>query len=103
MHDFVVSQAAQFDLREIARYTVAHWSVDQAHKYLAELQTGFEHLAEFPEIGKVCDEVSSGLRRHRSGSHVVFYRVRPGGIRVLRVLHLRMLPDESLFLQRPGE
>jgi toxin ParE1/3/4 len=46
-------------------------------------------------MGRECAEISPGLRRHESGEHVVFYRLRPNGIRVMRVLHQQMAPEQG--------
>ncbi|MEO8905764.1 MAG: hypothetical protein ABI488_24770 [Polyangiaceae bacterium] len=37
-----------------------------------------------------------GLFRQEQGKHVVFYRLRPYGIRIIAILHERMLPDLHL-------
>jgi len=50
-------------------------------------------------MGRACDAISSGLHWHEQGKHVVFYRLRPGGIRIVRVLHQQMIPDKAHFDQ----
>jgi plasmid stabilization system protein ParE len=50
-------------------------------------------------MGRACDVISPGLHRHEQGKHVVFYRLRPGGIRIVRVLHQQMIPDKAHFDQ----
>ena len=87
MPKYSVSKAAQSDMRAIARYTFERWGVNQAIRYAQSLQTCFQILAENLEMGRACDAVSSGLHRHEQGKHVAFYRLRPGGIRIVRVLH----------------
>ena len=47
-------------------------------------------------IGRVCDEVRIGYRRHPDGSHVLFYRVEGNMIDVVRILHKRMEMDLHL-------
>jgi toxin ParE1/3/4 len=91
------SQAAQDDLRHILEYTVQRWGLTQAAQYYADLQLCFQVLAANPGMGKACAEISPGLRRHESGKHVVFYRLRPDGIRVTRVLHQQMVPEQGRF------
>ena len=45
-------------------------------------------------IGRSCDEVRSGYRKHAVGSHGLYYRVVGGDvIDVVRVLHQRMDVD----------
>jgi plasmid stabilization system protein ParE len=50
-------------------------------------------------MGRACDAIDSGLRRHEIGTHVVFYRLKPDGIRIVRVLHQQMIPAKSQFDQ----
>jgi plasmid stabilization system protein ParE len=50
-------------------------------------------------MGRACDSSSPGLHRHEQGKHVVFYRLKPGGIRIARILHQRMVPAKSRFEQ----
>jgi toxin ParE1/3/4 len=83
----------------IARYTLERWGRDQAIKYTQSLRGCFETVAERPGIGRACDAISPGPHRHKHGSHVVFYRLKPGGIRVVRVLHQQMLPEKAHFEQ----
>jgi plasmid stabilization system protein ParE len=33
------------------------------------------------------------------GKHVVFYRLKPGGIRIARILHQQMIPAKMQFEQ----
>jgi toxin ParE1/3/4 len=86
-------------MRAIARYTLETWGVDQAVRYAQGLQSSFQFLAENPGIGRACDAISPDLRRHEVGKHVIFYRLKPGGIRIVRVLHQRMNPIQSRFEQ----
>jgi toxin ParE1/3/4 len=86
-------------MRAIARYTLETWGADQAFRYAQDLQRSFQLLAENPGIGRACDAISSGLRRHERGKHVVFYRLNLGGIRIVRVLHQQMIPTKPQFEQ----
>ena len=97
MPKFSVSRPAQSDLRAIARYTVQTWGQSQALRYAQGLDKCFQLLAENAGIGRECDAISSGPRRHEQGKHVVFYRLKPGGIRIIRVLHQQMIPTKSHF------
>jgi toxin ParE1/3/4 len=97
--NYSVAKAAQSDLRAIARYTVEKWGVNQAVRYARGLQDCLQILAENSEMGRACDVISPGLHRHEQGKHVVFYRLRPGGIRIVRVLHQQMIPDKAHFDQ----
>jgi len=96
------SRRAEGDLRDIAIYTVRAWSVDQASRYLDELEACCRTLASNPKLGRVCDVVRPGLRRMECGRHAIFYRTERGGILVVRVLHQRMLPELQAMEEGDG-
>jgi plasmid stabilization system protein ParE len=50
-------------------------------------------------MDRACDSISPGLHRHEQGRHVVFYRLKLGGIRIVRILHRQMIPFRSHFGQ----
>jgi toxin ParE1/3/4 len=97
MKRFVVSAEAQTDIDLIAAYTTETWGWQQTDRYLSQLEDSFQLLAENPRMGRLCDAISAGLRRHEVGKHVIYYRLKPGGIRVVRVLHQQMIPTKSHF------
>jgi toxin ParE1/3/4 len=93
MGKFRFSRRAEADLLSVGDYTLRKWGKAQAASYLGELETCCQTLADNPALGRLCDEVRPGLRRHEHGKHVLFYRQERGGIFVSRILHQRMLPD----------
>jgi toxin ParE1/3/4 len=92
MGRFRFSRRAEVDLLSIGDYTLHKWGKAQAVR-IGELEVCCETLADNPALGRLCDRVRPGLRRHEHGTHVVFYRQERGGIVVSRVLHQRMLSD----------
>ncbi|MGZ8216519.1 type II toxin-antitoxin system RelE/ParE family toxin [Methylomagnum sp.] len=90
MKDYRLSVAAQSDLREIQAYTKSTWGENQAMKYLSELRSGMEKLAEFPSMGRMREDIAKGLRCLPITRHVIFYREYPAGIEIVRVLHASM-------------
>ena len=92
-----VSRPPQSDLRAIARYTLERRGATQAVKYAQGLQALFQSLAEHPGLGRACDAIRPGLQRHEHGKYVVFYQLKPDGVRIVRVLHQQMLPVKSHF------
>ena len=99
MPRIIVSKLAKSDLRAIVRYTVERWGANQAVRYVQNLRTCFEVLAKDSGIGRPCDSISAGLRRHEHGKHVVFYRLNRDGIRIVRVLRQQMVPAKIHFEQ----
>lgn len=96
MNDVVFSPAAQVDIEQIWDYTCDRWDADQAERYIRALQSAVERVAENPLIGRACDEVRVGYRRHAVGSHTLYYRIAGDLIVVVRVLHQRMDVDQHV-------
>jgi toxin ParE1/3/4 len=94
----VLSPAAQADLEQIWDYSCEQWNDDQAEAYVRVIQHAVELVADNPLIGRSCDEVRAGYRRHTAGSHTLYYRVGAGGdlIEVVRILHKHMDVDRYL-------
>lgn len=78
------------DLREIGRYTKREWGVQQARRYLEELELALQKLSLSPHIGIVRDEIAEHVRSFPVGAHIAFYLPRKDGITVLRLLHPSM-------------
>lgn len=94
MSRFVLSPAARADLERIWDYTAGRWGEDQAETYIRDIQRAIERVASDPLIGRACDDIRAGYRRHPVGSHTLYYRTAPAGvIDVVRILHQRMDPD----------
>lgn len=93
---FVLTPRAQRDLDEIWDYTADRWGLDQAETYTRQLWADIKAVAASPAIGRPCPEVRAGYHKHPSGSHVLFYRLIPDGIDVVRILHERMDHERHL-------
>jgi toxin ParE1/3/4 len=90
MTQYVLSPRAQADLEDIWAFTTNRWGLTQAEVYIRQIQSSIETVAAAPALGRACDEIRSGYRKYRTGSHVIFYRLTDGGIDVVRILHARM-------------
>jgi toxin ParE1/3/4 len=93
---YALSKAAESDLEAILDYTVDTWGAKQATAYLEGFVECFTRLANSPGLGRACDDLKSGLKRVEYKKHVVFFRTTRSGIRILRILHQRMLPGRYL-------
>lgn len=93
-----VSQAATDDLEGIWLYTVEHWSVEQADRYVNLILDGFDHVLRDPSAGKDFGHVRKGYFGLKVGSHLIFYRQDrvASAIEIIRVLHGRMDLEERL-------
>jgi toxin ParE1/3/4 len=97
MATYRLSAEAEADLDGIVEYTIETWSQAQSDRYLIQLRTRCQQLADTPQLDRTFDEVRPGLLRANQGSHMILYRRDFGaGIRVVRVLHQRMSLEEHL-------
>lgn len=93
MADFRLTRRAEEDLAEIGAYTLRTWGAEQCARYLDELKSRCEWLAENPHLGLVSDEVRPGYLRWVQGKHVLYFRpIDEKTILIVRVLHESMLP-----------
>ncbi|QGZ94604.1 type II toxin-antitoxin system RelE/ParE family toxin [Terricaulis silvestris] len=89
MARYTIRERAQADLIDIWRFTSRRWDLNQADSYYREIISALEAVAQEPSLGRPCDEIRHGYRRHNVGSHVVFYRLESGIPDVIRILHGR--------------
>jgi toxin ParE1/3/4 len=68
----------------------------QAEIYLRLIKAAVDAVATDPKLGRACDDVRPGYRRHPVGSHALFYRVTDAAIVVVRILHQRMDVERHL-------
>ncbi len=78
---------AEEDLISIWCYTFEKWGVELADDYLDQLNEGIAMLAENPRIGTNIDQLRQGYRRYHIKHHMVYYRINPGQIEIVRILH----------------
>lgn len=96
MVSFFLRPEAHSDLEEIWDYTVEKWDEEQAERYLRLINRSFDELSKKPTLGRACDFIRAGYRKHLVGRHVVFYRTMGEGIDVVRILHQAMDFDRHL-------
>lgn len=81
---------AEADLLEIWRYSFETWGEAQADRYYDALVRGINLLVRNPNIGTACDDIREGYRRFKIERHVIFYKISPEILTIVRVLHERM-------------
>jgi len=84
---YELSSKADQDICDIFDYTKAKFGLDQAVSYVGAFNECFYQLIENPELGRKRDEIREELRSISSDSHIVFYRIFKGRIRIVRILH----------------
>lgn len=96
MAEYHLTPAAEHDFEAIWAHTVQRWSVRQANRYTDLLTAVFAELAQSPMIAPACDHIRSGYRRRSVGRHMIYFRITPYGIAIVRILHDHM--DVSRYL-----
>ncbi len=89
MHNYITSIKADYDLDEIADYTIKVWGEAQTLDYITNLLQCFESLAIKPELGRSAAEFAPQLKRFNYKAHTIFYEPTEKGIFVVRVLGQR--------------
>lgn len=91
MAEFRLTELAQCDLDGVGVYTLEQWGMEQAEKYLRDLDTSFHKLALSSATDRMREEIRTGLLSLHCNHHVIFFRRdAKGNVEVLRILHERM-------------
>lgn len=96
MADLRFTRDANADLRAILNYSVSEWGQTTASDYVRRLHHSCRRLADRPESGRPRPDLREGLRSLTVASHIIFYRIDPAAIIILRVLHARQDPGPEL-------
>jgi toxin ParE1/3/4 len=77
---------ARRDLSEIWEY-IADDNETQADAFVDLIDRKFQELAHHPNMGRSREELAECLRSFPIGRYVIFYRVMPEVVEIVRVLH----------------
>lgn len=95
------TQQAKADLLAINRF-IAQDNLDAARRLLANIRQQCDRLAEFPNMGRLWEELNPPLRSFPVGKYLIFYRLgSKGGIEVITVVS-GYQDIEALFASRQG-
>lgn len=81
---------AKRDLDQIWTYTFDTFGQAKAIEYVRLLQTALQIVDANPGLARDAHVGRPGLKRYRSGSHVLFFHLEDTYIDVVRILHERM-------------
>ena len=91
MKAYVLTNAAEADLREIIRYTRAQWGEAQVRSYVARLEQGIERLVKREGAFSELAAIHPGLRMELCEHHYVFCLPREAApALIVALLHERM-------------
>lgn len=85
-----LSPKARQDFIDILRYTGEAWGQKQLLIYRDKIDDALKMIVLNPEIGLRRRDLPSNYLAYLVGSHIIVYRVNPGGIGIARILHQRM-------------
>ena len=89
------SGQAKEDLVDLWGYIAVHDEL-AADRYVDHVFERAGELLIHPELGRPRPEVQSGIRSLLCRNHLIFYRIQPNTIEVLRILHGSMdLPNKE--------
>jgi toxin ParE1/3/4 len=86
MRKIHIQARAKQDLKNIWLYSFKNWGHPQADKYYDELIEGITVIVNNPKIGINRDDIRQGYRQYHINRHMVFYRLTPTRINVVRIL-----------------
>jgi toxin ParE1/3/4 len=86
MPEVIYSAASEQDLDDIWDH-IAEDSSLQADRLWERFRMKLEHLANWNGLGRPRPELAEGCRSYPFGKNCFYFRPRPGGIELLRVLH----------------
>lgn len=81
----LIAPKASQDLNDISDYFVER-NIEAGERLLKEFTEKCQNLMRFPKMGKSYERILKELRGIPLKSYIIFYRVIPDGIEVLRVI-----------------
>lgn len=80
------TNAAEADLDEIFLHIAAE-NLGAAERVIHRIEAAEERLGEFPELGRLRDDLSADARSWPVGDFLIIYELLPDAIVVIRILH----------------
>ena len=84
-YQLIISEQAIHDLEDIWLY-IANDSPQAADKFLDSVFEQCQLFYSSPEMGRVREELLPGIRSFPIKRYVIFYRVIPGRVEIVRIL-----------------
>jgi Plasmid stabilization system protein len=85
MSRYLITLPAKQDLREINNY-LTRFSPIAVRQINEKIKQQFKRLADFPNMGQSCNQLSEGLRRFPIEDYLIFYRPISNGVEIVRVV-----------------
>jgi len=91
-----LGRKADADLDDILAYSIAKHGRAAAEAYLRAINSTFDRLAEYSEMGMMRPDLRPELRSLSTGEHRILYVVLTDRISIVRVLHKAMDVERHL-------
>ncbi|MDS1347688.1 type II toxin-antitoxin system RelE/ParE family toxin [Planktothrix agardhii] len=85
MSRYIVAPSAKLDLKAINLY-LGRFSPVAVRQINHKIKQQFKRLADFPNMGQSCNQLSEGLRRFPIEDYLIFYRPISNGVEIVRVV-----------------
>ncbi|EKO3559213.1 type II toxin-antitoxin system RelE/ParE family toxin [Vibrio metschnikovii] len=98
MHNkqYKLSSLAQTHLRKVKNYTINNFSELQWQRYKETLLSGFQMLADNPDLGRSCHEIYNNGFYFPIGKHTAYFTKEENFILIVAVLGQSQLPQNHL-------
>lgn len=93
---YKLSSLAQTHLRKVKNYTINNFSELQWQRYKETLLSGFQMLADNPDLGRSCHEIYSYGFYFPIGKHTAYFTKEENFILIVAVLGQSQLPQNHL-------
>ena len=97
MGNYILSQAADLDLKDIYRFTFTEFGERQADGYFKALEECLTRLATNPRMGREAAHLRKGYRIFIHRRHSIYYQQCEHDILVVRVLGPGMLAERHFL------
>lgn len=87
MNTFRLSPLAQRDLDEAWLYVALDGGVSRADRLIDQITRRFALLAQYPDAGRLRDDIAAGTRSFAVKNYLIYYRPFETGVLIARVLH----------------
>jgi len=86
MVNYQLTKKATKELEQIYEYSIVNFGLKQAKSYFTSLSETFNLIGENPMIGRNCDDILKGYRKHEHQEHVIYYRLEKENILIAHIL-----------------
>lgn len=96
-----ITDRALQDIAAIEEYSIENWGKRVADRYVDDIESALQRLAEHPELLREEPDFHGSLRFYRVNKHFLVCDVQVGAIYVLTVLHASMDIPNRLSEREP--